>query len=100
MVGYDESMTAAKIAITLPRPLLAKVKGAVKRGRASSVSAFVSEALEARVREDSLAGLVRDLIAEHGASVVLVAREHHDAIVTSDVEDLRCLDPAARLERI
>jgi len=59
-------MTAAKIAITLPQPLLAKVKGAVKRGRASSVSAFVSEALEARVREDSLAGLVRELIAEHG----------------------------------
>ena len=66
MGWYDESMTAAKIAITLPRPLLAKVKGAVKRGRASSVSAFVSEALEARVREDSLAGLVRDLIAQHG----------------------------------
>jgi len=34
------------------------------------------------------------------ASVVLVAREHHDAIVTSDVEDLRRLDPSARLERI
>lgn len=66
MFWYDESMTAAKIAITLPRPLLAKVKGAVKRGRASSVSAFVSEALEARVREDSLAGLVQDLIAEYG----------------------------------
>jgi Arc/MetJ-type ribon-helix-helix transcriptional regulator len=59
-------MTAAKIAVTLPRPLLAKVQGAVKRGRASSVSAFVSKALEAQVREESLAGLVRDLIAEHG----------------------------------
>ena len=34
------------------------------------------------------------------ASVVLVAREHHDAIVTSDVDDLRRLDPAASLERI
>lgn len=34
------------------------------------------------------------------ASVVLVAREHGDAIVTSDVEDLRRLDPSARLERI
>jgi antitoxin ParD1/3/4 len=66
MTWYDGSMTAAKIAITLPRPLLAKVKGAVRRGRASSVSAFVSDALEARVREDSLAALVRDLIAEHG----------------------------------
>lgn len=59
-------MTAAKIAISLPSPLLAKVRGAVKRGRASSVSAFVSQAVEARTREDSLAGLVRDLIAEHG----------------------------------
>jgi len=34
------------------------------------------------------------------ASVVLAAREHDDAIVTSDVEDLRRLDPSARLERI
>jgi len=34
------------------------------------------------------------------ASVVLVAREHQDAIVTSDLEDLRRLDPSARLERI
>ena len=34
------------------------------------------------------------------ASVVLVAREHRDTIVTSDVEDLRRLDPSARLERI
>jgi hypothetical protein len=30
------------------------------------VSAFVSQALEAKVREESLADLVRDLIAEHG----------------------------------
>ncbi len=34
------------------------------------------------------------------ASVVLLAREHHDVIVTSDVDDLRRLDPSALLERI
>jgi predicted nucleic acid-binding protein len=34
------------------------------------------------------------------ASVVLVARQHGEAIVTSDVNDLRRLDPSARLERI
>jgi hypothetical protein len=34
------------------------------------------------------------------ASVVLVAREHREPIVTSDVEDLRRLDPSARLQRI
>lgn len=34
------------------------------------------------------------------ASVVLVAREHGDAILTSDVSDLIRLDPSARLEAI
>lgn len=59
-------MTAAKIAITVPRPLLAKVRSAVKQGRAASVSAFVSQAVEQRVREDSLAALLEDLIERHG----------------------------------
>lgn len=31
------------------------------------------------------------------ASVVLVAREHDDVIVSSDLDDLRRLDPAARV---
>jgi hypothetical protein len=34
------------------------------------------------------------------ASVVLVARENGDPILTSDIEDLAHLDPSARLERI
>jgi hypothetical protein len=34
------------------------------------------------------------------ASVVLVAREHRDPILTSDVGDLRKLDASARLERV
>lgn len=59
-------MTAAKIAITVPKPLLAKVRSAVKQGRAASVSAFVSQAVEQRVREDSLAGLLEELIEQHG----------------------------------
>ena len=63
---YDSGMTAAKIAITLSPPLLAKVRSAVKRGRAASVSAFVSQALEQSVREESLAELVKDLIEAHG----------------------------------
>ncbi|MES1178980.1 MAG: hypothetical protein ABUL62_31985 [Myxococcales bacterium] len=34
------------------------------------------------------------------ASVVLVAKRERAAIITSDVDDLRALDPSAKLERI
>ncbi len=34
------------------------------------------------------------------ASVVLLARQHGDGIVTSDLTDLRRLDPTVRLQRI
>jgi hypothetical protein len=34
------------------------------------------------------------------ASVVLVARREHAVVVTSDVDDLRQLDPGLRLERV
>jgi len=63
---YDSGMTAAKIAITLAPPLLAKVRSAVKVGRAASVSAFVSRALEEQVRQDSLASVVAELLRAHG----------------------------------
>ena len=34
------------------------------------------------------------------ASVVIVARRHGDAIITSDVADIRRLDPSAVIERV
>lgn len=59
-------MTVAKIAITLPREQLARVRRAVRTGRAASVSAYIARALAEQDREESLAALVRDLVAEHG----------------------------------
>jgi Arc/MetJ-type ribon-helix-helix transcriptional regulator len=59
-------MTAAKIAITLPQEQLARVRLAVRRGRAASVSAYIAGALARQDREESLADLLRDMIAEHG----------------------------------
>jgi Arc/MetJ-type ribon-helix-helix transcriptional regulator len=60
-------MTAAKIAITLPPEQLKRVQLAVKRGRAESVSAYIARALAQQDREESLAELLRDLVAEHGS---------------------------------
>ena len=64
--GYDSGMTAAKIAITLAPRQLAQAQAAVRAGRAASVSAFIARAIERQAREDSLAGLLRDLIGQHG----------------------------------
>jgi len=59
-------MTTAKIAISIDRAQLQKVHEAVRIGRAKSISAYISRAIERQAREDSLAQIVRDLIAEHG----------------------------------
>jgi Arc/MetJ-type ribon-helix-helix transcriptional regulator len=63
---YDSGMTTAKIAITLPERQLARVRRAVKAGRASSVSGYIAQALAEQERAESLHALVQDLIAEHG----------------------------------
>lgn len=59
-------MTAMKIAITLPEPQLARVRRAVRAGKAESVSGYITRALEEQEREESLREIVRDLISQHG----------------------------------
>ena len=59
-------MTAAKIAITLPPEQLARVRRAVRSGRAESVSAYIAKALAQQDREESLSELLSDLVAQHG----------------------------------
>lgn len=70
---YDSGMTkVAKITISLPPEQVEQARGAVERGEASSVSAYVSAALAAVApsippgKEDTLADLVADMIAEDG----------------------------------
>lgn len=59
-------MTTAKIAITLPPEQLQRIKLAVRKGRAESVSAYIVRALAQQDREESLADVLKDMIAEHG----------------------------------
>jgi antitoxin ParD1/3/4 len=59
-------MTQAKIAITLPPGQLARARAAVRRGRAASLSAYIAGALAEQDREESLATLLDELIAQHG----------------------------------
>ena len=63
---YDNSMTMAKIAITLPKHQLARVHQEVRAGRADSVSGYIAGVLAEQERRDSLRTLLRDLIKQHG----------------------------------
>ena len=56
----------AKIAIALPPEQLGRVRRAVRQGRAASVSAYIVRAIAEQEREDTLADIVRDLVAAHG----------------------------------
>lgn len=65
-----------KIAVSLPRETFERAKRAVGRGRAASLSAYVTAALEQKVTFDELASV---------------------PVATSDLGDLRKLDPKVRL---
>jgi Arc/MetJ-type ribon-helix-helix transcriptional regulator len=59
-------MTKAKIAITLPKDQLVRVRREVRAGRADSVSGYISQALADHEQRESLRCVLRDLIAKHG----------------------------------
>ncbi len=70
-------MTKAKIAVTLPRPLVVKAKRAVRAGYADSVSAYVATALENQTKLDDLRGLLDEMLAESGG--LITAKERREA---------------------
>ena len=61
------SMTPkAKIAVSLPAPLVEAAQRAVAEGRSPSVSAYVADALEEKSKLDDLASLLDEMLAETG----------------------------------
>ena len=57
---------AAKIAITISEEVRALAKKRVKSGRAKSLSAFVNEAVDERLRRDELTELLDAMDAKRG----------------------------------
>jgi Arc/MetJ-type ribon-helix-helix transcriptional regulator len=64
--GMMFGMTRAKIAVTIPKPLLSAARRAVKEGRADSVSAYVTDALREKAKLDDLAAMLDEMLAETG----------------------------------
>jgi Arc/MetJ-type ribon-helix-helix transcriptional regulator len=60
-------MTSAKVALSIPAKVLDEAKREVASGRAKSLSAFVSEALDEKLRRDELTAILDEMDASHGA---------------------------------
>jgi hypothetical protein len=72
-------MTAtAKLAISLPAPLAERARRAVRRGEAASLSAYVAKALEQKVRNDDLAAMLDEMLAETGGPMTAAERQWAD----------------------
>jgi hypothetical protein len=59
-------MTTSKVALSISSDALRRAKKEVAAGRAKSLSAFVSEAVDEKLRRDELDELLDKLDAEHG----------------------------------
>ncbi len=58
--------TTYKIAVSLPKLVADRARRAVRRGHAASVSAYVTAALEEKVKLDDLSALLDEMLAESG----------------------------------
>lgn len=66
-----------KIAVSLPSQAADSARRAVRRGRASSVSAYIAAAIEEKAKLDDLATLLDEMLAASGGP--LTATERHAA---------------------
>ncbi|MBX3187518.1 MAG: hypothetical protein KF819_10910 [Labilithrix sp.] len=59
-------MSSEKVALSMPAGVLHLAKKEVAAGRAKSLSAFVAEAVDEKLRRDELSRILDAMDAEHG----------------------------------
>jgi Arc/MetJ-type ribon-helix-helix transcriptional regulator len=67
-----------KIAVSLPKQVVDGARRAVRSGRAKSVSAYVADAMEEKVKLDDLSLLLDEMLAESGGPLTAVERRVAD----------------------
>ncbi len=70
--------TRTKIAVSLPPELVEQAHDAVAAGRATSVSAYVAQALEEKAKLDDLASLLDEMLAETGGPLTAEEQDATD----------------------
>ena len=59
-------MNSAKVALSMPAEVLRLAKKEVAAGRAKSLSSFVADAVDEKLRRDELAAILDAMDVEHG----------------------------------
>ena len=59
-------MNAAKVALSMPADVLRLAKKEVSAGRAKSLSSFVAEAVDEKLRRDELTAILDAMDVKHG----------------------------------
>ena len=72
-------MTAVKIAISLPEDAVARVRQAVRTGRAAPARAYPAPAIRQRVTPDDLAEMLSGMLDETGGPLSLSEQRRIDA---------------------
>jgi Arc/MetJ-type ribon-helix-helix transcriptional regulator len=67
-----------KIAVSLPKHVADGARRAVRSGRAKSVSAYVADALEEKVKFDELSQLLDEMLAGSGGPLTSAERRRAD----------------------
>lgn len=76
--GITVSMTTMKVAVSLPQETFRRAKRAVSSGRATSLSAYVTAALDQKATFDELDDLLNDMLEETGGPMTLAERQRVD----------------------
>ncbi len=71
-------MTTEKIAVSVPGPTLARARHAVRKGRAASLSAYVTAAIEEKSKLDDLDELLSEMLEASGGPLSAIERHAAD----------------------
>lgn len=83
-------MTTEKLAVSIPAEILARARRSAKREHATSLSAYITAALEQKSTMDDLARLLTEMLDESGGPLTAKERKAADKVL---------LRPATRRRR-
>lgn len=89
VTGMIHSMTSAKVAISLPKDVLARARAAVRRGQAASLSAYVTQALVEKTSDDDLMEMLEGMLQETGGPLTSEETRWADAALGIELKPKR-----------